>query len=97
MEFQQDFLGRDKGDRKWVSVMARVSEEEKRDIFLYCRSVGLNYSVLTRIIWKKVLCNLRTMPQVRPDPAKEIDLALRDVVSYIPVVVKQREFNPRLY
>ena len=96
---QQTYIdGLKEKDNKWATVMARVSLDEKRDIFLYCHSVSLNYSVLTRIIWKKILNNIREIPSAtRPEPTKEIDNAINDAITYIPVIVQQRKFNSRMY
>lgn len=98
VEIQHDFIGVDtatKGE-KWESLQARCSPEEKRDVYLYCKTViKLPYSVITRLIWRRVLHNYRMMPQARNDEVKEIEDATDQVLGYLPVIRKQRHYAPR--
>ena len=97
-ELQYEFGSREPiPETKWQTLQARVSPDEKIDVFLYCKSVGLSYSVITRIMWRKILSNWRTMPQIRSEPTKEIDSALEEVVTYLPVIVRQKKIAPRLF
>jgi hypothetical protein len=84
-------------EAKWQVVQARVTPDEKTEIFLYCKSTNLNYSVLTRIIWRKIINNWRTMPQVRQEPTKEIDTAISEVETYLPIIIRQKKIAPRLF
>jgi hypothetical protein len=99
MEYQQDFLGVDLEARgeKWQILQARTTPEEKRDIFLHCKLVlKLPYSVVTRLIWRRIIANYRVMPQIRRDDVmKEIEQASEDVLMYLPVIAKQRQRHPR--
>jgi len=95
-EIQLDFIGVDLATRgeKWQFLQARCSPEEKRDVFLYCKTViKLPYSVVTRLIWRRLLHNYRTMPQVRYDEVKEIERATDEVLEYIPIIRKQRYYG----
>ena len=100
MEYQHDFLGVDmktKGE-KWETLQARATPEEKRDIFLHCKSIiKLPYSVVTRLIWRRIINNYRTMPNLQREPMKEIDHATDEVLEYIPIIRKQRHYAPRKY
>ena len=81
-EIQQDFLGIDMATRgeKWQFAQARMAPEEKRDVFVYCKTIAkMPYSVITRLIWRRILNNYHRMPQAR-----------HEVVEYIPVIRKQR-------
>jgi hypothetical protein len=100
VDFQQDWIGVDlktKGN-KWQFLQARCSPEEKRDVFMCCKTViKLPYSVITRLIWRRILYNYRIMPQARMDELKEIDRATDEVLEYIPVIRRQRHYAPREY
>ena len=99
-EYQYDWLGHDlesKG-QKWEMLTARATPEEKRDIFMCCRSViKLPYSVITRLIWRKILHNYRTMPGVRHSEIQEVEKAVDEVLEYIPIIRKQRHYAPSQY
>jgi hypothetical protein len=100
MEYQQDWLGHDlesKG-QKWEMLTARATPDEKRDVFLMCKTViKLPYSVITRLIWRKILHNYRTMPQVRHNEVEEVEKAVDEVLEYIPIIRRQRQYAPRQY
>lgn len=99
-EIQQDWIGIDLETRgeKWQILQARATPEEKRDVFLYCKSViKLPYSVVTRLIWRRILHNYRTMPQARADEIKEIERATDEVLEYIPIIRKQRYYSSRQF
>ncbi len=49
------YLPTDIRDGKWVTLQARVTPDEKDDIKRCCLWLGLNYSVITRIIWKRIV------------------------------------------
>jgi hypothetical protein len=99
MEYQNEFQGIDLGykDAKWQILQARTTPDEKEQIFKHCRMVlKLPYSVVTRLIWRKIISNYKVMPQVRRDDVmKEIEHATDDVVMYLPVIAKQRQRYPR--
>ena len=87
-------------DCKWDILQARVSPEEKDEIYKHCRhTFKLPYSVVTRLIWRKMLSDYRTMPKDDhpEDVMVGIQRAVDDTVSYIPVIVRQRQRNPRNY
>jgi len=98
-EFQQDFIGIDKTAKgsKWAVLPARCTEEEKRDISLHCRAIiKLPYSVVTRLIWRRIISDYRSMPQAaRFDAMQDVDQAVDYVVAHIPVVKRQMPHMPR--
>lgn len=99
-EFQRDFIGIDLESRgeKWETLQARVSPDEKRDIFLYCKTVAqMPFAVLTRLIWRRILNNYKTMPNVRRDEVTEIEKATDETLEYIPIVRMQRKHIPRSF
>ncbi len=100
MEYQQDWIGLDletKG-QKWEMLTARATPEEKRDVFLMCKSViKLPYSVITRLIWRKILHNYQTMPQIRHNEVEEVEKAVDEVLEYIPIIRRQRQYAPRQF
>jgi hypothetical protein len=92
-EVQQDFIGTNAATRgnKWESLQARVTPDEKCEIYVHCKQViKLPYSVVTRLIWRRVISQYRSMPQVRHDEMAEMNQAADDVMMYIPVIRKQR-------
>lgn len=99
-EIQQDFIGVDLKERgeKWEILQARATPEDKRDIFLHCKAnIHLSYSVVTRLIWKRILSNYRSMPQQYGDPISEINQAVDEVMEYLPAIRQQRRYTPRKY
>jgi len=98
-EYQHDFVGIDNEARgaRWEVLQARATHEEKRDIYLYCKTVlKLPYSVATRLIWRKVLADHMEMPEVtRRDPLQEIYQAVDKVLVYVPAIQRQRRMSPR--
>jgi len=95
-EFQQNWLGIDlkaKGE-KWEMLTARATPDEKRDIYLCCQGqIGLKYSVITRIIWRRILYRFKTYPsEMRREAIQEVEQAVDEVMEYIPVIRKQRNF-----
>jgi hypothetical protein len=83
---------------KWETVSARVTPEEKEDIYRHCKGViKLPYSVITRLIWRRILNDYRTMPGVRHDEMKEVETAVEQVMVYVPVIRKQREMQPKFF
>ena len=99
MEQQIDFLGRDKYDIKWELFQFRVSPEIKRDFQVWCHQHGINPSVFFRIVCNKVLNNCRQMPGVinNQEATKQMDIAVNEVVGYLPVISKQIAINRHLY
>jgi len=102
VEIQQEFLDIAKcmsKDSKWEMLTARVTPEEKEDIRTFCREVfKLPYSVVTRLLWRRIISNYRIMPQVsnqRTDVITDLDQAAQDVISYLPVILRQRQRHPR--
>jgi len=97
-ELQYEFGRKDPvPEAKYLALQARVTPDEKQEIFLYCKSVGLTYSVITRIIWRKLISNWRSMPQIRQEPIREIDTALNEVETYLPVIIRQKKIAPKLF
>ena len=99
-EIQEDWLGTDLETRgvRWETLQARVTPEEKRDIFLYCKTVvKLPFSVVTRLIWRRILSNYRRMPQIQGDSVQEVNKATDEVLDYIPIIRKQRHYAPNKY
>jgi len=98
-EFQQDFIGIDNAAKgaKWAVLPARCTEEEKRDIYLHCKAViKLPYSVVTRLIWRRIISEYRSMPQAaRFDAMQDVDQAADYVIAHIPVVKRQMPYVRR--
>ncbi|MFA5320399.1 MAG: hypothetical protein WC418_04380 [Candidatus Omnitrophota bacterium] len=96
---QQDFLGMNNETRgsKWDVLPARATVEEKRDIFAHCKMViKLPYSVVTRLIWRKILSDYKSMPQAgRYDAMQDVNQAVEQTVGYMPIIRKQRYYMPR--
>lgn len=80
---------------KWEILQARATPEEKRDIYLCCQGqIGLKYSVVTRIIWRRILYRFRTFPKdMRADSLKEVEQAVEEVIGYIPFVRQQQAYG----
>ena len=88
-----------KNDVKWDILQARVSPDEKSEIYTHCRRVfKLPYSVMTRLIWRKMLSDYKCMPKTGPqDVMMDIERAVDNTVTYLPVIVRQRKHDPRNY
>lgn len=80
---------------KWDTLQARVTPDEKVDIYKHCKLVvQLPYSVITRLIWRRIISQYRIMPAVQHDSLTEINRATDDVMLCIPVVRQQRQRDP---
>lgn len=93
-EIQQEFLVADAANRgnKWETLRARVTPEEKAEIYTHCKAiVRLPYSVITRLIWRRIIAQYRTMPNVQHDAVTEVNQAVDDVMLCIPVIRQQRQ------
>lgn len=99
-EFQQDFVGLDleaKGE-KLELLQARVEPDFKRDVHFHCKTViKLSYSVVTRLIWRRILNNYKVMPNLQRESLKEVEQAVEEVLEYIPIIRRQRKFAPRQF
>jgi trimethylamine:corrinoid methyltransferase-like protein len=85
-------------EAKWQFLAARCSPEEKQDIQRFCKGqLKLPYSVVTRIIWRRIISKYREMPQVRKDEMSEIEKNVDEVLEYIPVIRRQQKFAPKLF
>ena len=83
---------------KWETVQARVTPEEKTEIYSHCKLViQLPYSVITRLIWRRIISQYKSMPNIQHDALTEVNMAADDVVLCIPVIRQQRAQAPRNY
>jgi hypothetical protein len=101
-EVEQDMVATNAATRgnKWETLQARVTPDEKVDIYKHCRIVvRLPYSVITRLIWRRIISQYRTMPDpsMQHDALTEVNRAADDVMLCVPVVRMQRANSPRNY
>lgn len=99
MAFQEEWLAdfQTKGE-KWEYLQARCTPDEKREIFLYCKGIiKLPYSVITRLIWRRILHNHRIAPQLKNDEIKETERAVDEILVYIPAIKNQFQIAKRIY
>lgn len=99
MEIQQEFFSvcDEKKDSKWEMLTARVTPDEKDAINLHCKEVfRVPYSVVTRLLWRRIISGYREIPQGhRDDVMTDIDQASSDIISYLPVILRQRRRHRR--
>ena len=87
------------GHTKWEHIQVRVTPELKEKIKKYCTGDRPDMSTITRLFWIKLLVNAQEMPEVMKDAGvtKEIDIATNEIVGYLPIVAKQKQFNRNRY
>ena len=94
MERQYSF---NESDDKWDTVQFRIDPGLKKDMQIWCKTQSIPFSVLLRLICKRILSNRQTFPGYQKEPTTEITAAVGDVQIMLPVVVKQRGYDQKIY
>jgi len=83
---------------KWEVLQARVDPEEKQDVVKYCRGVAkLPYSLITRLIWRRIISEYKTMPQARSyDAMQDVNREVDYVLAQVPVIRQQSGYVRKL-
>jgi hypothetical protein len=84
-------------EAKWAMLQARTTPEEKQEIQICCKWLGLNYSVVTRIVWRILIQRMREMPQVKGEITSEISGAVDQFEVHLPIFKRQKQIAPKMF